>query len=318
MMKHIDYVYTIYKEKSFTKAAESLYISQPALSATIKKIEKELGYPIFERSGKEITLTHIGEKYIKAAEEILMIQKNLENEIDDLLKLRKGEIILGSTTFITSNVLPDILRDFGRKYPGIEIKILVEQSTILREKLEKGLVDIAIDNATAINPDYCYVPMFDEHILIGVPEALPLNELYQAYQIPVATIKSGNCDYNHLPKMDITKLKEEEFILLKSGNKMRQIAGKIFGEKGISPRIRFEFDQLTTSISFAESGFGICFLTDTILRYGNPPKNMVFYLPDSDFAERTLFIMYRKNKYLSSASSEFINFGIQFLRKLST
>lgn len=318
MMKHIDYVYTIYKEKSFTKAAESLYISQPALSATIKKIEKELGYPIFERSGKEITLTHIGEKYIKAAEEILMIQKNLENEIDDLLKLRTGEIILGSTTFITSNVLPDILRDFGRKYPGIEIKILVEQSTILREKLEKGLVDIAIDNATTIDPDYCYVPMFDEHILIGVPKALPLNELYQEYQIPVETIKTSSCDYSRLPKMDITKFKEEEFILLKSGNKMRQIAGKIFGEKGISPRIRFEFDQLTTSISFAESGFGICFLTDTILRYGTPPKNMVFYQPDSDFADRTLFIMYRKNKYLSSASSEFINFGIQFLRNPRT
>lgn len=90
MLRHIDYVYAIYKEKSFTRAAEQLYISQPSLSATIKKLEKDLGYPIFERTGKEITPTYIGEKFIKAAEEILIIKKNLENEVDDLLKLRKG------------------------------------------------------------------------------------------------------------------------------------------------------------------------------------------------------------------------------------
>ena len=67
MFKHVDYVYAVYEEKSFTKAAEKLFISQPALSATIKKLEKDLGYPIFERTGKEVVPTYMGKKYLEAA-----------------------------------------------------------------------------------------------------------------------------------------------------------------------------------------------------------------------------------------------------------
>ena len=308
MLKHIDYVYTVYKEKSFTRAAEKLYISQPSLSATIKKIETELGYPIFERNGKEITPTYIGEKYIKAAEEILAIEKNLENEIDDLLQFRTGNILLGSTTYIVSNVLPDTLKHFGEEYPDIELKILVEQSSILHEKLEKGLVDIALDNAISRNPNYEYIPLLKEHILIGVPQDWELNQLYKNYQIPLEAISDISCDYNRLPKINISSLRDKEFILLKNGNKMRQISNKIFAEKNMIPQICFEFDQLMTSLSFAESGFGICFLTDTLLRYGVSCKNITLYQPDTTFADRTLYIMYKKNKYLSSASSEFIRF----------
>ena len=79
MFNHMHYVYTVYEEKSFTKAAQKLYVSQPALSGAIKKLEIELGYPIFDRGGKEVTPTELGMKYIKAVQEILVIQKNLRS-----------------------------------------------------------------------------------------------------------------------------------------------------------------------------------------------------------------------------------------------
>ncbi len=308
MLKHIEYVYAIYTEKSFSRAAEKLYISQPALSSTIKKLEKSLGFPIFERCGKEISPTSLGEKYIQAIEEILRIKNNLENEIDDLLKLRKGSIVLGSTSFIVSNVLPDLLKDFRTLHDGIEIKIIVEQSTVLHEKFEQGLIDILIDNVTATNSDTEYIPFFKEHILIGVPREFEVNEQNLKYQIPKSKITDALSSYENLPKTDISIFKNEEFILLNSGNKMRQIARKIFAENGFSPKISFEFDQLTTAISFAEKGFGICFLTDTMLKYGNLYENLVFYQPNTKFSDRTLYIMYKKNRYLSSAGREFINF----------
>ena len=308
MFKHVDYVYAVYEERSFTKAADKLYISQPALSSTIKKLEKDLGYPLFERNGKEVRPTYLGEKYIRAAEEIRIIRENLEREIDDLVQLKKGKIILGSTTFIVSNLLPELLKDFRKQYPNIELEILVEQSTILRKKLEKGLVDIAIDNALTQDPDYCYIPLFPERILLGVPEKLPLNARYRDYQIPTKTIQNPNCDYEKLPKIDVAIFRDTPFILLKHGNKMRQIATSIFTERGIVPNVCFEFDQLMTSISFAESGFGCCFLTDTILRYVGPCKNIVYYQPDTTVKDRTLYVMHKKNKYLSFACREFISF----------
>ena len=307
MFNHMHYVYTVYEEKSFTKAAQRLYVSQPALSGAIKKLENELGYPIFDRGGKEITPTDLGMKYIKAVEEILVIQKNLECEVDDLINLRKGSILLGGTTFIVSNLLPEVLKKFGKKFPEIEMQILVEQSTVLREKLESGLLDLAIDNALTYDPDYEYILLFKEHILVGVPKENEVNDHYREYQIPAEVIKSGG-DYDALPKLPIDALKDEKFILLKSGNKMRQMSHNIFAESHISPKICFEFDQLMTSISFAKSGLGTCFLTDTIIKHVEPCEEIALYQPDTKFCDRELYLMYKKNKYLSAACRELMEF----------
>ena len=102
MLKYSEYAYEVYKERSFTKAAENLFISQPSLSLTVKKLEDELGAKIFDRSCKEIALTDIGKKYIRAVEEIKNIEKNLKNEIEDLQKLRRGKVTIGSTVFVSS------------------------------------------------------------------------------------------------------------------------------------------------------------------------------------------------------------------------
>lgn len=308
MFKHMDYVYTVYEERSFTRAADRLYISQPALSSTIKKLEKDLGHPIFERRGKEVIPTYVGRRYLDAVEEIRGIRKNLEQEIDDLVQLRKGKILLGSTTFIASNVLPPLLRQFREENPGIEIDILVEQSTVLREKLERGIVDIAIDNALTRTPENCYIPFLQERILLGVPEGFAVNEKYGDCRLQPEQVQDPGCDYETLPKVSVKAFREQPFILLKSGNKMRQIADSIFEEAGIDPERSFAFDQLMTSISFAENGFGCCFLTDTILRYVGLCKNLVYYQPDTAFCERTLYIMHRKNRYLTAASRAFIDF----------
>ena len=307
MFQYMDYAYAVYKEKSFTKAAKELCISQPALSATIRKLETNLGHPIFDRSGKTITLTDIGERYIRSAEQIMLIRQNLQQELDDLVALKRGSMILGGTTFIISDVLPDLLKDFGRRYPDIELKIQVEPSTILWEKMDKGLVDIAIDNALVQDPDHVYLPLFREHILIGVPVDNPINEKLKAYQLDQAVLQKKKYDFSGMPKVSVAEFAKEDFILLKTGNKMRQIAHNFFTDTGINPHVRFEFDRLSTSISFAEAGFGVCFLTDTILKYSGPCKNLVLYQPDTKYTDRNLYVMYKKNKYLSAASRAFID-----------
>ena len=307
MFQYMDYAYAVYKEKSFTKAAKELCISQPALSATIRKLEKSLGHPIFDRSGKTITLTDIGERYIRSAEQIMLIRQNLQQELDDLVALKRGNLILGGTTFIISDVLPDLLKDFGRRYPDIELKIQVEPSTILWEKMDQGLVDIAIDNALVQDPDHVYLPLFREHILIGVPAENPINEKLKAYQLDQNVLQERNYDFSGMPKVNVAELAKEDFILLKTGNKMRQIAHNFFADTGINPHVRFEFDRLSTSISFAEAGFGVCFLTDTILKYSGPCKNLVLYQPDTKYTDRNLYVMYKKNKYLSAATRAFID-----------
>lgn len=303
MFSHADYVYAVYQERSFTKAAEKLYISQPALSATIGKLERDLGYPIFQRGIKEVVPTSIGQKYIEAAEQVLAIGNQLQRQTDDLLQLRAGSITLGSTTFIASFVLPGLLRDFSRLYPGITVNLLVEQSTILQEKLENGLVDLAIDNTLFCHEDYAYMPLFTERIIVGVPEEYPINDSLSALQLP-----SDPESWTAIPKLNISQLAAYPFILLKNGNNMRQTANILFAEQGIQPTVSYEFDQLMTSISFAQNGLGVCFLTDTLLRFGQACTGLKLYQPDTASPQRILYAIHKKNRYLPAAAQALLEF----------
>lgn len=304
----MEYIYAVYQEKSFTKAAQRLYISQPSLSATVAKVEKEVGYPIFDRSGREVTLTYIGQKYIQAAEQIMQIRNNLANEIDDLVKLRKGKVVLGCTAFVACHLLPPLLKAFGRKYPDVEVQLKVEQSTMLRERLEKGLVDIVIDNVLFKEPNYTYLPLLEEQILIGVPVELSVNRQLEHVRLDPGQLSAGDCDYASLPKTDMSVFRNESFILLKNGNKMRQLAHSIFAENSMSPRVGCEFDLLLPSISFAEHGYGICFVPDSLLRCAGHSDKLAYYQPDTKYATRTLYILHRSDKYMTFAGKELIQF----------
>ena len=106
MFNHMDYVYSVYKERSFSKAAEALHISQPSLSATIQKIEEQVGAPIFDRSTRPISLTLFGAAYIQSIEQIQEIQENLFNMANDLSELRKERFPLAAVTSVFPMFFP--------------------------------------------------------------------------------------------------------------------------------------------------------------------------------------------------------------------
>lgn len=94
MLEKMEYVYAVYKERSFSKAAKKMFISQPALSKMVKKAEQNIGAPIFDRSTIPVSLTPEGEKYIKAVESIYQIEDNVMRYFKDLNELKIGKISL--------------------------------------------------------------------------------------------------------------------------------------------------------------------------------------------------------------------------------
>ncbi len=307
MFKYADYAYKIYEEKSFTKAAEKLFITQPSLSLSIKKLEETLGMPIFDRSGREITLTDIGQKYISAIAEIRNLEKSIKDEIDDVQKLKKGRITIGSTIFVSSYILPSVLKSFQAQYPQITISVLVENSAALETLLEKGSIDIIVDNVhNKTENDYEYFAIAKEQILLAVPQNLPINKKLTSFKIESGVIRANENWYTNHLKVNLSILKNEKFILLKHGNNMRQISNKIFKENHIIPNVTQEFDHLMTSINYAEAGFGICFITDSVLKHTNNLHDISFYLPNTIHSERMLYVIRKKNKYLSFSTQELI------------
>ena len=92
MFQGMEYIYTVYQEKSFSKAARKLFISQPSLSATVKRVEEHIGYPIFDRSTKPLTLTEFGKRYISSVEQIISVEHEFSSFMNDWGGLKTGKL----------------------------------------------------------------------------------------------------------------------------------------------------------------------------------------------------------------------------------
>ena len=150
--KHINYVLTVLTEGSITAASKKLFVSQPALSQTIKLIEQDLGAPIFDRSTDPISLTHAGQRYVEAAQAILDIDRNLRAEIAETKKEVHGRMRVGISSQRGIQLLPLIIPEFIKRYPYVKIELLEYGSDTLERLTAEGQCDLGLIT-TAVKPN---------------------------------------------------------------------------------------------------------------------------------------------------------------------
>lgn len=311
MFQKLKYVYAVYKEKSFTRAAQKLFISQPSLSAAIKKLEEEIGAPLFERSGSEITLTEVGRAYVESAEQMIKSEESFIQKLNDIYNLETGKLTVGGTNYLSSYVLPRIINRFTSLYPKIEVSLVEANSLTLSKMIQEEEIDVIVDSFDNTMEAYQGYPLSSEKILLCVPKDKKINEGLEAFRISPQDIYEGKCDFTPVPSVNIKVFADEDFVLLKSGNDMYNRALYIFEKSGIKPKVSFSVDQLNISYALANSGMGLCFVTDTLFRFGDVPKNVYVYNVGGANFSRTLYIAHKKNKYCSSAMSKFIEIAKQ-------
>ena len=142
--------YTVAKNKHMTKASEELYISQPAISQSIKKLEDQIGGTLFLRSNKGMELTEEGKALFEHIKSALELIENAENEFTAFKDLSKGEIKIGCSTTLTKLMLLDALKEFHLDYPNINIKIENNLTSHLITSLKLGKLDFVIFNESNI------------------------------------------------------------------------------------------------------------------------------------------------------------------------
>jgi len=305
MFKYADYIYEIYKEKSFTKAAKNLFISQPALSATVRKLEEEMQVQLFDRSTSPLSLTPEGEAYIHAVEEIFSIKKDYENYIIDVSQLNVGSISVSGANFISSYVLPKIIVPFSEKYPMINIELLESNSKTLVEELIDEKIELLIDYTNDRSLVEAY-PLFDETVLLCVPKSSDANKRYIEYAMDCDDIRNNKYHEEGIKGINLAHFKNEKFLMMKAGNSMNQHGFKICQEAGFTPDVAIYFDQLMTAYNMTASGLGICFVTDTLVKAVAPNKDLLYYKLNSKSAKRTVYLLHKKKRYLNRAVKEFI------------
>ena len=169
------YVYEVYRERSFTKAAQNLYISQPSLSARIRKIEESIGVPLFDRSTSPLQLTEAGKIYIEAAEEIFKIEQRVENDMNHLNNLETGHLSLGGSNLFSAYILPPLITKFKQRFPHVNIRLTEGNTAQLEELLGNNSLDFVIDNYHYDHLLYDRELYCSENILLAVPKNANIN-----------------------------------------------------------------------------------------------------------------------------------------------
>lgn len=307
------YVYELYKEKSFTNASKKLFISQPSLSAAIKNIENKVGAPLFERTGHGLELTEVGREYVATAEKFLNIENEFQIKLSDIYNLESGSIVVGGSNYVASYILPKIITGFRSLHPNISIKLVESNSYNLAQMLLSGEIDIIVDNLDDICELTKY-PLCSENIFLCVPKDYKVNEGLEKHQIKPENIRNPIVDLNDVEPVSINVFKDEQYIFLKEENDMYVRTSKIFKKRNIEPKIIFSVDQLNISYALADSGIGLCFITDTFFKYASYRENVVLYKIAEEIDKRTLYIAHRNNQYCSNAMRALIDVAQEVLK----
>lgn len=250
------YVAEIAKYKSFSKASNSLFISQPALSKAIKRLEEELGVQIFIRDNVSVSLTSVGEVFLEDAHKILRITNQITKKMSDLSETKKRTLRVGSSQFYIKYYLPYLMPEFNRLFPNINVEIVEGVSTINEKKLLGHEIDIAIVPLPITMPKIIYETIYEETL-----------------QFAFCKTNSKNLNlYNNALKdgyFDLSKFRDSPFILLKNGFKMRYLAASICEEFGFSPNVILETENSDTINSLISNNYGVSFLPSFITKYDN-------------------------------------------------
>ena len=255
MFRNMKYVYAVYESKSFSKAAEKLHISQPSLSAMIKKIEQQVGTSIFNRKTFPISLTPFGIEYIHAIEQIYEITDYVQNIAYDTHTLNYGKLSIGSSNLSIESNVTIAISQFKKRYPNIQLNVYESSTIRAKNMLDSGDLDLMITNRPLELSKYNRILCQCEFLVLAVPSNDPINSRYKDKQLTLEEFK----DLESLPperEVNLEAFSEIPFILLRDDNYLRSCTNALFQYAGFEPNIILELDQSCVSMNFARMGIG--------------------------------------------------------------
>lgn len=308
---NMEYVYEVYKEGSFSKAAANLYISQPALSATVKKVEKKIGMPIFDRSTVPVQLTECGKKYVKTAEKIMDLEEDFQCYVGNLNELRTGRLCIGGTYLFISFVLPGIIKKFREKFPKVKLNLVEAHTSQIEKKLFSGEVDLILDNYPMDEEIYDRRFFMKETLLLAVPASFESNKAAGTWGMTSEDIKRNVHLNPEVYGVSLKLFEDDPFLMLRAHNDTRERVETICKRANFVPKTALKMDQILSTLAYTERGMGISIVSDTVVKGLPYNRNIVYYKIDDPAAQRNVYFYYRKNKYFTKCMAEFMKIAVE-------
>ncbi|WP_127585789.1 LysR family transcriptional regulator [Paenibacillus koleovorans] len=227
MLAHLKIFATIVEHKSLNKAAQSLTISQPALSRKINQLEEELGVLLFERKGKRLELTRIGQICYETALEMRKLEERLLRTISEYHTPGKSSIKIGASLTTLQSTLPELIALYTKDYPETDISAVTGKTHEIVSLVKDKKVDLGLVASTIDQPELHSVSLFEDHLCLVLPAHHPWSGQ--------SGIEIG--DLQHLP-----------MILFSKGTWYRILMDELFLRYSVAPDVKMEIDSFEAII----------------------------------------------------------------------
>lgn len=306
--RDIAYVMAVYEERSFSRAAGKLFLSQPALSKVVRRVERNLGFAVFDRGSVPLTVTPEGEAVIEYFRRLQEVRGEMEQCCEHLRRQRKCDLTVVAPSFFCTYVLPPIVSAFQAENPDYEIKLMEANDSDLREFLKAGIADlgISVDGDIPAGLEFCELKK--ETVVLAVPADYQVNRGLESCALGREELESGRLQSLEVPGVSMERFSEERFLLLKRGNDMHQRGLKICRDAGFTPRIVMELDQLLTAYYLAEAGEGVAFIRASIPHYTGFSDRLCFYKIDHPETVRSIYVLRNRGVKPTKKQSLFLEY----------
>lgn len=284
---HQLFVFTkVVEHKSFSKAAEEIFLSQSTVSSHISALEKNLGVKLFDRVGRESVLTPPGERLYHWAQQLLLLKDQALLDLNESMTELKGGIRIAASSVPGQFLVPQMIKHFRKDYPAVTFHISEASSKITAEKVLNGSVDIGILGEKYEDERLQYIPLLKEHLV-----------LITATNITIPT------------PVTIHELVNYPFVMRSSASGTNALLERLLKKNNI-PKDRLTIIAYTDSgqglIQFVKQGIGISIISEIAADEYSSNKLINKY-PVEDFDdERYFYLVYNKNKTLSLVAKLFI------------
>ena len=274
---------------SFSKAAETCFRTQPAISSQIRALEEEVGAKLFDRSGGKVSLTQPGKAFQKYAEQQMEARKQMIAALAEMEKVPRGELVVDANEGTCLHILPEVFAEFKKQYPGVAVSIRRSE----RAKVLENIIDNSVDFGVIS------IPVSDNRLTVVTIHRDEL-VLIAAAGHPLARMKSAS----------IAEAAKFPLLLPKVG-RTRDALEELFHERGLKPNISMELDSSELLKRFVAADVGVGFIArSNVVEDVKAGVLAAVAIKDAQI-RRDLALVFRKDKALSRAALAFIDIAVK-------
>ena len=293
-LNEMRYIVAIANEKSISKAAEALFISQPSLSQALARVEAAYNCKFFIRNPKGLEITEAGQLCLSYAKDILERSNQMQSMLKQFAAATNQELSIGMLHNQGDYFMPQALPEFLKKYPGIKVNAVEAQNRELEQGLRAGDYAFILTHLPVTGPDIETITLGSERFVLVTHKDSPLAQ------------KGYSVEGYDAPFLDIRLASEESFILFPKTEQLRDIVDIIFSKAGFYPKKYIEIRGLSLHEKLCACGLAVSIIPKTVLGIiGNNPDVIYFNIPDNYHVPQTLVLASIREKALSPPAEEF-------------